>query len=232
MGSSLKSTDNTLTDLHLTSPLPIKARLCALPQVTSNKRNVSLFLLHLPIVNNGAFASEPFIQLWCMIGARRIDTMLDDLNGMALRFPLRYRAPALIFVCQQWHAISSRDAGTKTQVLILSALMVLMARRMSQTACHWKCNAAYGITSWNDSRNMMLNEISWCTMVSTGESETGLQLNKSLSRIWGGLSLFTETWINSMCCAWQSNLSISASHVCVHIHNQLLSTEWKHSKKV
>lgn len=121
-------------------------------------------------MNNRAFASEPFIQLWCMISAGRIDTVLDDLNGMALRLPLRHRAPALIFVCQQWHAISSRGAGTKTQVLILSALMVLMARRMSETACHWKCNAAYGMTSRNDSRNMMFNEISRCTVVSTGES--------------------------------------------------------------
>lgn len=80
-----------------------------------------------------------------------------DLNGTTPRFPLRHRAPALIFVCQQWHAISRRGSGAKTQVLILSALMVLMAGRMSQTACHWKRNALYGMTSWNDSLNIMFH---------------------------------------------------------------------------
>lgn len=158
-------------------------------------------------MNNRVFASEPFIQLWCMISAGRIDTVLDDLNGMALRLPLRHRAPALIFVCQQWHAISSRGTGTKTQVLILSALMVLMARRMSETACHWKCNAAYGMTSRNDSRNTMFNEISRCTAVSTGE-RTGAGwvlplIHESIQR------------------AGPGNVSISASRVRMHIHNRL-----------
>lgn len=115
-----------------------------------------------------------------MISAGRIDTVLDDLNGMALRLPLCRRAPSLIFVCQQWHAISSRGTGAKTQVLILSALMVLMARRMSETACLWKCNAASGMTSWNDSGNTMFNEIYRRAMASAVESETVTQLNKNL----------------------------------------------------
>lgn len=106
-------------------------------------------------MNNGAFASEPFIQLWCMISTGRINTVLDDLNGKVLWFPLRHRVRALIFVCQQWHAISCRGTGAKTQVLILSTLMALMASKMRGTACHWKCNALYGMTSWTGGGNTM-----------------------------------------------------------------------------
>lgn len=73
--------------------------------------------------------------------------LLDDLNGKVLWFPLRHRVRALIFVCQQWHAISCRGTGAKTQVLILSTLMGLMAGKMRETACHWKCNALCWVTS-------------------------------------------------------------------------------------
>lgn len=73
--------------------------------------------------------------------------LLDDLNGKVLWFPLRHRVRALIFVCQQWHAISCRGTGAKTQVLILSTLMGLMAGKMSKTACHWKCNTLCWVTS-------------------------------------------------------------------------------------
>lgn len=127
------------------------------PELRAIKEMSLFFLLHLLILNNGAFASEPFIQLWCMISTEPINTVLDDLNGTTPWFPLCHKAPALIFVCQQWHAISSSGSGAKTQVSILSALMVLMAQRMSQTACHWKRNAAYGMTSWKDSCNTMFH---------------------------------------------------------------------------
>lgn len=72
--------------------------------------------------------------------------LLDDLNGKVLWFPLRHRVRALIFVCQQWHAISCRGTGAKTQVLILSTLMGLMADKMKETACHWKCNTLCWVT--------------------------------------------------------------------------------------
>lgn len=73
--------------------------------------------------------------------------LLDDLNGKVLWFPLRHSVRALIFVCQQWHAISCRGTGAKTQVLILSTLMGLMAGKMRETACQWKCNALCWVTA-------------------------------------------------------------------------------------
>ena len=82
---------------------------------------------------------------------------------------------ALIFVCQQWHAISCRGTGAKTQVLILSTLMALMVWRMRESACHWKCNALYGTTSWTRGRNMMFicfyGELYWRSTVNIAQTE-------------------------------------------------------------
>lgn len=87
--------------------------------------------------------------------------LLDDLNGKVLWFPLRHRVRALIFVCQQWHAISCRGTGAKTQVLILSTLMGLMEGKMRETACHWKCNTLCWVTSCT-------GEVSTSAIVFTG----------------------------------------------------------------
>lgn len=170
-----------------------------------------------------------------MISAGPIDTVLDDLNGTAPRFPLRHRAPALIFVCQQWHAISSRGAGAKTQVLILSALMVLMARRMSQTACHWKRNAAYGMTSRNDSRNTMFHWfyrenilVPQSKRCRKGRSYT---LSKNIQETRGDLSFFAKTQVNTTLQLWLSRNSALESRMLVCIFIFGCSQQNKNIKK-
>lgn len=113
---------------------------------------------------------------------------------------------ALIFVCQQWHAISSRGTGAKTQVLILSTLMALMVWRMRETACHWKCNALYGTTSWTDGRNMNVYLfLLWIVLISLCKQKVNtltrinfmrepLNVNVQLSLLVVCWTMHTKTW--------------------------------------
>lgn len=114
--------------------------------------------------------------------------LLDDLNGKVLWFPLRHSVRALIFVCQQWHAISCRGTGAKTQVLILSTLMGLMAGKMRETACQWKCDALCWVTACARAGSTMASAFRW---------ERRSVSNKESSR--SGFYWGVRTWLVLLC---------------------------------
>lgn len=113
---------------------------------------------------------------------------------------------ALIFVCQQWHAISSRGTGAKTQVLILSTLMGLMVWRMRETASYWKCNALCRMACWTSGGNMMFIcfycELYWSSSVNIVQTDSDYA-NKNILESWEtqGFFFYTSQCTEKMCCS-------------------------------